>query len=195
MGMAEPTRFPTGLEARFETELAAEVPGWVGEFAPPARATAAEVNHPLPPTLCELLREFSTAMLITHGPEGRLRGRPMIILEVEPSGKMWFIASRESALIHEIKSDTQVHLALQKNHTSYVSLNGRAALVNDRKKIASLWNEKFDPWFADGKNDSRVALLSVTPHDLEYWHHRQPPVSGSWDARVAYVHGTKPEEV
>lgn len=200
--MEKPTRFPTGLEARFEAELEKEVPGWKGEFSnlnQPARATAAseakplEMNKPVPPTLCELLREFSTAMLITHCAEGKLRGRPMIVLEVEASGRMWFIASRESALCQEISSNTQVHLAFQKDHCSYLSLNGHASLVNDPNKVASLWNEKFDPWFPDGKTDSHIALIAVTPHDLEYWHHRQPPISGSWDARSAYVHGTKPE--
>lgn len=190
----------TGMDLRFDKELAAVIPGWESEFGNSTRAKQApdanpiDMNKPVPPTLCELLREFSTAMLITHSAERGLRGRPMIILEVEASGRMWFIASAESVLSHEIAEDTLVHLAFQKDHASYLSLNGRAALVNDREKVASLWSDKFDPWFPEGKNDPKIALISVTPHDMEYWHHRQPPVSGSWDAKVAYVHGTKPEE-
>jgi len=185
------------MDLRFDQELANNIPGWQSEFgnaSAPPKAKPELVEKAVPPSLCELLREFNTALLITRGTEGRLRGRPMIILDVEASGRMWFITSCESALIHEIAGETQVHLAFQKDHASYLSLNGRAERVHDPDKVAKLWNEKFDPWFPDGKKDSHVALISVTPHDMEYWHHREPPVSGSWDARVAYVHGTKPEE-
>lgn len=188
------------MDMRFDKELAAAIPGWESEFGNSTHANQApaanpiDMNKPVPPTLCELLREFSTAMLITHSGDRGMRGRPMIILEVEASGRMWFIASAESALAHEIAEDTQVHLAFQKDHTSYLSLNGRAAQVDDREKIAQLWSDSFNPWFPEGKTDPKISLISVTPHDMEYWHHRQPPISGSWDAKVAYVHGTKPEE-
>ena len=133
-------------------------------------------------------------MLITHGADGQLRARPMAVLEIEASSRMWFISSEDSAKIHEISRDTDVHLVFQKDHDCYLSINGHATLVKDREKIAELWNEDFSPWFPQGKDDPEIILIAVTPQDAEYWMHREPRQSGSWSADDAYIHGTKPEE-
>lgn len=197
--MKNPVHTATGMDARFDKELAAVVPEWKSEFstdsthAKAPSSTNSQTMNAIPPRLTDLLREFATAMLITHADDKRLRGRPMVILDVESSGRLWFIASTEGSVVHEIQDDTQVHLTFQNEHESYVSLNGRAALIEDRERLARLWNEDFALWFPGGKEDPKIALIAVTPHDLEYWLHRQPPESGAWDAREAYVHGTKPE--
>src|SRR5688500_18317635 len=82
--------------------------------------------------LVELLKQFSTAMLITHESDHRLRARPMAIADVEESGKIWFLSGDATAKVHEIIRDTHVHLALQKERSIYLSINGRATLVHDR---------------------------------------------------------------
>ena len=82
--------------------------------------------------LVELLKQFSTAMLITHEAETRLRARPMAIAQVEDSGKIWFLTGDDTAKVHEIIRDTHVHLALQKDRSVYLSINGRATLIHDR---------------------------------------------------------------
>ena len=145
-----------------------------------------------PPTICELLGEFTTTMLVTHGPAG-LRARPMAMLEVEADGRIWFITSEDSAKAHEIEKNTHVHLVFQKDHDAFLSVNGHADLVKDASRVERLWSEEFRPFFPEGKTDPAIALIAVTPQDAEYWVHREPKVSGSWKAEDAYIHGTKPE--
>ena len=52
----------------------------------------------------ELLEDFDTAMLVTHGEEFA-HARPMAIAAVEPNCNLWFFTERGSAKVHEIQSD------------------------------------------------------------------------------------------
>jgi general stress protein 26 len=119
--------------------------------------------------LVELLKQFSTAMLVTHEAEGRLRARPMAIAQVEPNGKLWFLSGEDTAKVHEIIEDTRVHITLQKDRAIYLSINGHASLIHDRSKVDEVWQEAFKVWFPEGKDDPKLVLISVEPEDAEFW--------------------------
>src|ERR1700750_234953 len=92
----------------------------------PPPATAEQREHFL-----KLLRQFSTAMLVTHAEGHRLRARPMAIAQVADDGTLWFITGLETAKAHEIEVDTDVHVVCQDDHSAYLSLAGTARLVQD----------------------------------------------------------------
>lgn len=147
------------------------------------------------PTLRELLKLFRTTMLITRGAEaGQLRARPMAIVELEPSCRIWLMTSQDSAKVHEIERCTAVHLSMQKEGETYLSIDGQADIVDDRNRIRDLWDASFAIWFPQGADDPDIALIVVTPERAEYWDHREPGRSCSLDPTEAYIHGTKPEE-
>ncbi len=142
----------------------------------------------------ELIREFSTVMLITREGNDALRARPMQIAEVEDDGTAWFLTSMDSAKTHEISEDTHVHLAGQLDGKIYLSVNGIAMLSNDREEIARLWKEPYRVWFPGGADDPEIVLVSVAPTDAEYWDERG--VQGAkflLQAATAYVRGTTPD--
>lgn len=146
------------------------------------------------PSLHELLGSFRTTMLITRGSESRqLHARPMAIVELESSCRIWLITSQDSAKIHEIESCTAVHLSLQKEGEIYLSIDGQADIVDDRNRIRKLWDDSFALWFPKGADDPNIALIVVTPQRAEYWDHRASDHS-SLDPKEAYIHGTKPED-
>ena len=144
--------------------------------------------------LVELLRQFSTAMLVTHEADGRLRARPMAIAQVEDSGKLWFVSGDDTAKVHEIIVDTRVHLTLQKDRSVYLSINGHATLIHDRAKVDEVWNESFKVWFQEGKSDPNLVLISVEPEDAEYWdNHGWKKVKYLFQAAKAYLTHSTPE--
>lgn len=144
--------------------------------------------------LVELLKQFSTAMLVTHEAEGRLRARPMAIAQVEPSGKLWFLSGEDTAKVHEIIKDTRVHITLQKDRAIYLSINGHASLIHDRAKVEEVWQEAFKVWFPDGKDDPRLVLISVEPEDAEFWdNHGWKKVKYLFQAAKAYITHSTPE--
>jgi general stress protein 26 len=141
--------------------------------------------------LVELLREFSTAMLITHHGEHRLRARPMAIADIEDSGKIWFLSGEETAKVHEIEEDTHVHLTLQKDRVIYLSISGMATLIHDRSKVHELWDNSFEIWFPEGMYDPSLVLISVEPIEAEYWdNHGWQRVKTLVRAAKSYVTGS-----
>ena len=142
----------------------------------------------------KLLKQFHTAMLVTHAGEGRLRARPMAIAQVEDDCRVWFITGAESAKTHEIEADTHVHVICQNDRSAYLSLSGRAELVRDRAKIGELWQEPFRVWFPEGKDDPNIELIAVRPEEGEFWDNEGfNKIKYLFESAKAYVTGQTPE--
>ncbi len=141
----------------------------------------------------DLLAKFETAMLVTHTADGSLRGRPMAIAGVDADSHVWFFTGVESGKVEEIVLDTHVAVLCQKDRDLYLSLTGKASLLRDRAKIEELWKEPFKTWFPGGKDDPNLALVSVTPHEGEYWDNAGfKKIMYLFEAAKAYASGTKP---
>ncbi len=54
-----------------------------------------------------LLKEFSTAMLITMGGPGSCHARPMAIAKVDENTGLWFFTARDSEKVSEIEADSR----------------------------------------------------------------------------------------
>jgi general stress protein 26 len=141
----------------------------------------------------KLLSQFHTAMLVTHEKEGRLRARPMAIAGLEEDCRMWFIMGTNSAKEREIEADARVHIVCQNDRSAYISMSGRAELVNDRAKIEELWKEPFRVWFPGGKHDQGIELIMVRPEEGEFWDNEGfNKIKYIFGAAKAYVTGTTP---
>ena len=144
--------------------------------------------------LHELLHGFSTAMLITHTSDGRLRARPMAIASLSDSCELWFITGRDSAKAHEIEQDTRVNVVCQEDHSAYVALEGRAELSENRARIAEVWRPAFRVWFPDGKDDPDVVLIRFVPERAEFWDNTGiNKLAYLWESAKALVTGTTPD--
>lgn len=145
--------------------------------------------------LYDLLKSFSTAMLVTHNSaESEVRARPMAIAGVEESCVLWFITARESGKAHEIEHDTRVSVICQKEHSAYLSISGLAHLADDPEKIAEIWREPFKVWFPKGKDDPDILLIRVDPHLIEYWDNRGfKKIQYLLKAAGAYLTGSRPQ--
>lgn len=117
----------------------------------------------------ELIEDSRIAMLtnVDRG-QGRLVSRPMAVQEVEDDGTLWFFTSESAPKADQIDADPTVNVAFS-SKGSWVSLAGRAVLVEDRAKIHDLWNPGAEAWFPDGPDSPDVGLLRVDPDSAEYW--------------------------
>lgn len=117
----------------------------------------------------ERLREFDTAMLVTHAGDA-VHSRPMSIADVEPDCDLWFITGEETAKAHEIEANGHVQVICQ-NEDSYLTITGTARLVKDRTKLDELWRESMRTWFPHGKEDPNLVLVALTAEEGDYWDH------------------------
>lgn len=143
--------------------------------------------------LQDLLYDFSAAMLVTRAADGRLRSRPMQVAQVEADGVIWFMTERHSGKMEELAADSHVNVAMQ-NDRKFVSISGAATPVDDRRKVAELWNEAWKTWFPGGKDDPGLILLKIDGQCGEYWDNSGASgIKYLIEAGRAYLAGEKPD--
>ncbi len=109
-------------------------------------------------------------MLTTVEEDGSLRSRPMATQQFPSDGSLWFFTHSEAGKVREIRQDEHVNLVyvdLEKER--YVSVSGRARLVQDRAMAEKLWNPLAKAWFPGGLDDPKLGLLQVAIEKAEYW--------------------------
>jgi len=141
-----------------------------------------------------LLRQFDTVMLVTLNSEHEFHGRPMAVAAVDPDGRIWFLTGKGTAKVHEIEMDSHAYLTAQDGDSAFLTLTGRASLIDDSEKVHELWQEGYKVWFPGGKDDPDIEVIAVRPEFGEYW-----DTTGGlrakyyWEAAKAYVTGTTPD--
>jgi general stress protein 26 len=141
-----------------------------------------------------IVKDFSTAMFVTKGAGKPAESRPMQIAKVEDDGDIWFFTGKSGRVVQEIEQEPGVLLVFQDAHSAYLSLRGRARIVQDRGRVREMWKEAYKVWFPDGVNDPDLALLAVDPVSAEYWDSRGTNrLEYMFEAAKAYVKGERPE--
>lgn len=120
--------------------------------------------------LRELIKDIRIAMLTTAEEDGKLRSRPMAAQQTEFDGDLWFFTAKNSEKAAEIRHDQRVNVSFAApDDNRYVSVSGRAQLVDDKAKAKELWNPFVKAWFPDGLDDPNLTLLKVEVEAAEYW--------------------------
>ncbi|HEX9982790.1 MAG TPA: pyridoxamine 5'-phosphate oxidase family protein [Thermoanaerobaculia bacterium] len=119
--------------------------------------------------LYELIDDMEVAMFTTRRADGHLVSRPMATQRRASGADLWFVTDRASAKLEEIGDDAHVNLAYYKDRTrEWVSVSGRARIVDEREKVRELYAPDWRAWFGDegGENDGtpddpRMVLIAV----------------------------------
>jgi general stress protein 26 len=102
--------------------------------------------------VAELVQGQRIGMLTTTDPGGTLTSRPMALQEVV-DGDLWFFAERGSRKVAHVGSHPQVNVAIGSGST-WVSLTGRARVVDDAARKRELWNAGVAAWLPQGPDYS-----------------------------------------
>ena len=116
----------------------------------------------------ELAKDIRIAMLTTLDADGRFISRPMAQQEVEFDGDLWFFAEGDSREVAQITADPRVGVTLSSDST-WISIAGSAAVVDDSAKAHELWNSWVEAWLPQGPDDPNVILIKVSAESAEYW--------------------------
>jgi general stress protein 26 len=118
-----------------------------------------------------LIKEIKIGMLITHDDlESKLRARPMSLVQGEYDGTLYFFTDRKDAKAYEIKRDREVCLTFgDPDSQTYVSLSGKANIIENQKLTDQYWNKWVAAWFPKGKDDPNLAMLEVKIESGEHW--------------------------
>lgn len=114
----------------------------------------------------ELIQGIQTAMLTTVSEEG-LVSRPMKTQDIEFDGDLWFLTKKDTGKFHELLRNRQVNVAYAGK--SFVSIRGKAELVENTERIKQLWNPIYEELLETTYDDPNLVLIKVTAETAEYW--------------------------
>lgn len=119
--------------------------------------------------IIKMLGDHKTTMFITHGKDGGLVSRPMTTQKPEFDGDVWFFVSSDADVIEEVKANPEVNISYSLEN-NYLSLAGKAKMVNDDKKKRELWYPELKKWFNGAEpEDPIVQLIQVSIETARYW--------------------------
>ena len=126
---------------------------------------ASDIDH-----VWKLIEAIPIAMVVTHEGQGQnLRARPMAVRAARDEGAIFFLTDAGTPKAEEVRRNQSVCLALADNKSQkYVSISGRAEMIDDRERVKKYWSVYDKAFWAD-QNDPRIKVLRVTPESAEYW--------------------------
>lgn len=141
----------------------------------------------------ELIEQIRTVMLVTTDAEGGLDSRPMAVLAVE-GDTVWFFTDVNSPKTMAIGQDHDVLLACANTSgQDYVSVRGKARVMQDLEKQKALWTEIARLWFPEGAASPNLALVAVEMTGAEYWDGVSSTASLAYGYVKALVTKAQPE--
>lgn len=151
--------------------------------------------------LYEMIDDIEVAMFTTRRSDGRLVSRPMATQKRTSGADLWFVTDRNSPKLDEIRNDAHVNLAYYKDRTrEWVSIAGRARIVDDRGKIHELYAPDWRAWFGDeggGKDgtadDPRIILVGVDVEEAHFLEVNKPMPVVLFEVAKGMVTGNPPD--
>lgn len=140
--------------------------------------------------LKEMTENVRICMFTTVSLKDELSARPMATVKVEDDGSIWFFSNEYDLKSKEISKDNQVMLAYSdpaKN--TYITVNGKAKLINDQVRKEAYFSPAVKAWFPDGLEDPRLILICVEPVAAEYWDGTSSKVVVAFNMLKAIVTG------
>ena len=140
-----------------------------------------------------LIKDIKTGMLTTlHGKE--LRARPMVLVQDEYDGTLWFYTDLESEKVMEVEKDHDVCVTFaDPDNQVYVSLTGIGRPTRDKALINKYWNNFVAAWFPEGKDSANVGMLEIKVQKGEHWDSDSSKMMKSLKTMTAKVKGQKPD--
>jgi general stress protein 26 len=125
---------------------------------------------------------------------GKIESRPMTTLDIDENGNVWFFTSRQTEMANTANWGEEVSLIYSDpKNNSYVSVSGKASVVEDEKRKEELWNPMSKAWFPEGKDDPDLVMLKVTTDEAAYWDSTSSKMVVFFSMLKAAVTGTTPD--
>jgi general stress protein 26 len=130
--------------------------------------------------LSEKMKQIDFAMFFTHAANGALAGRPMSNNgDVEYRGDSYFFSFEQAHTIADIERNAAVALSfagksgLLGSRPLFISVEGAAELIRDKREFAAHWTPDLDEWFENGIDTPGVVLIRVHASRIHYWEGRE----------------------
>jgi general stress protein 26 len=116
----------------------------------------------------ELAKRIGICMFITWDGE-RQRARPLVATVEKQNHAVWFLTDVAAHKDEQVEKFPVVALAFADNGgNKYVSITGKAEILDDRSLVKKLWSPYAKAWWKNA-DDPSIRVIKVTPQDAELW--------------------------
>ena len=126
--------------------------------------------------ISEKMRDIDFAILSTRTDEGAIAGRPMSNnRQVDFDGDSYFFTLDSTRTVADIRREPQVGLGYQGKSGAlgmkpfFITLEGRAELIQDKAQFADHWTKDLDAWFKEGIDTPGLTLVKVRATRVHVW--------------------------
>lgn len=126
--------------------------------------------------ISEKMRDIDFAMLSTRTDGGAIAARPMSNnRQVEFDGDSYFFTLESTRTVGDIRREPLVRLSYQGTSGAlgmkpfFITVEGRAELIDDKNRFAEHWTKDLDSWFEEGIDTAGLLLVKVEAQRLHYW--------------------------
>jgi general stress protein 26 len=145
--------------------------------------------------LWDLIKDIKFGMFTHRHANGMMHSQPLTTLNksMDEGDKLYFFVSRTSDVAQQIMQDDNVNVSYSSpSDDSYVSVSGKALIVEDMGKKKALWSPMAKAWFPDGPTDPDLALVQVRISHAEYWDVKESKMLQVAKMVAAAITGTPP---
>lgn len=126
--------------------------------------------------LSKKMAKLDFTMMATRSSDGALTARPMSNNgDVEYKGHSYFFAYQTSRKITDLRADPHVTLSytgaagMLGGPPLFVTVEGAAALIDDKTAFADHWTKDLDRYFPEGIDTPDVVMIRVDAKTIRYW--------------------------
>lgn len=148
--------------------------------------------------LWDLIKDIRFGMLTHRHANGMMHSQPLTTQNknMDEGNKLYFFVSRSSEIARHVVQDDNVNVAYaDPGDDSYVSVSGKALILEDMARKEALWTPMAKAWFPGGPADPDVALLEVLISHAEYWDVKESKMVQVAKMLTAAVTGKPPEKM
>lgn len=122
--------------------------------------------------LWELIKDTRFGMLTHRHHDGLLHSHPLTTQNksVDEQATLYFFVPADGDIARHVAEDGVVNVSYANTSSdSYVSVAGRASMLDDLAMKQELFNPMAKAWFPNGPTDPNTGLLAVHIEEAEYW--------------------------
>lgn len=148
--------------------------------------------------LWDLIKDIKFGMFTHRHANGMMHSQPLTTLNksMDEGNKLYFFVARNSDVVKQLQQDDNVNVAYTSpGDDSYVSVSGKAQVLEDMEKKEALWSPMAKAWFAGGPSDPELALVQVVISHAEYWDVKESKMVQVAKMITAAITGTPPADM
>lgn len=148
--------------------------------------------------LWELIHDTRFGMLTHRHHDGLLHSHPLTTQNksMQDGGVLYFFVPKNGDVARHVAEDAVVNVSYADTDAdTYVSVAGRASVIDDQVKKNNLFNTAAKAWFPDGPTDPNLGLLAVEIVNAEYWDVEDSKMVQIFKMMKAAVTGETPKKL